>query len=237
MSFAVSVAPPSISKVVSAADNVSAPAPGGLISMYGTQLSPTNLAATQMPVPTVLANSCVAVNGQPIPVIFVSPTQINAQMPFEASGDVTVQVLTPGGSSPFFNLVVPPTAPAVFLSATAGPVTNLPAVVDASNGLLVTDSNPVHRGDTLVIYLTGLGQTSPAVPDGTPSPVASALTPPTVQFGTQSVNVSYAGLAPGEVGVNQINVTVPNTTPEGLSVPLTITQGGVSSTISLRVVQ
>ena len=144
--YAASVAPPQISRVVSAADGISPAAPGGLISLYGSQLSPTNLATSQIPVPTALANSCVTVNGQPIPLVFVSPDQINAQMPVEAVGDVTVQVHTPGGESHNYNMVVVPNAPAVFLSGVAGPETNLPTVIDASNNLLVTDSNPVHRG-------------------------------------------------------------------------------------------
>ena len=66
---------------------------------YGSNLSPTNLATSQIPLPTALANSCLTVNGQPMPLIFVSPTQINAQMPFQAVGDVTVVVHTPGGTS------------------------------------------------------------------------------------------------------------------------------------------
>ena len=106
--------------------------------------------------PTALANSCVTVNGQPMPLIFVSPKQINAQMPLEALGAVTVNVHTPGGVSDNYNMTVAPNAPAVFLSGQAGPQTNLPTVVRATNNLLVTDSNPMHTGDTLVMYLTGL---------------------------------------------------------------------------------
>jgi uncharacterized protein (TIGR03437 family) len=168
------VAPPQITKVVSAADGVSPAAPGGLISIYGSQLSPTNLATSEIPLPTALANSCVTIDGQPIPLIFVSPNQVNAEMPIEALGDVTVDVYTPGGESANYNMVVLPNAPAVFLSGVAGPDTNLPTVIDASNNLLVTDSNPVHHGDTLVIYLTGCGLTNPTVADGQPSPSRSA---------------------------------------------------------------
>lgn len=237
--YAASVAPPQISSVVSAADGVSPAAPGGLISLYGSQLSPTNIATSQMPVPTALANSCVTINGQPMPLVFVSPNQINAQMPIEAVGDVTVQVHTPGGESDNYNMVVVPNAPAVFLSGVAGPETNLPTVIDASNDLLVTDSNPVHRGDTMIIYLTGCGQTSPVVADGQPapsSPLAITITPPSVTLGGSTLSVSYAGLTPGEVGLCQINASVPGSAPTGLSIPLTISQGGFSQSVSLRVI-
>lgn len=238
--YDAAVAPPSISAVVSAADGTSPVAPGGLVTIFGSQLNPTNLATKQIPVPTALGNSCVTVNGQPMPMIFVSPTQINAQMPFQAFGDTVVIVHTPGGVSNNFNLTIQPTAPAVFLSASAGPLTNLPTVLKADTGLLVTDSDPVQRGDTLVIYLTGLGQVSPAVTNGMPAPanpLATALTAPIVTLGNVNLPVLYAGLSPGEVGVYQINVQVPGSVPQGLSVPLTISQGGFTGTLNLRVVQ
>src|SRR5262249_10566995 len=90
--YAASVAPPQISSVASAADGKSPVAPGGLIQISGNQLSPTNLASSQIPLPTALANSCLTVNGQPIPIVFVSPNQINAQMPFQAIGNATLVV-------------------------------------------------------------------------------------------------------------------------------------------------
>ncbi len=238
-SYAASVAPPQIAAVVSAADSKSPAAPGGLITLYGSNLSPTNLATSQIPVPTALANSCITVNGQPIPLIFVSPTQINAQMPFQAVGAETIQVHTPGGTSDNFNLTVQPTAPAVFLSGVAGPQTNLPTVIRLDNGLLATDSNPIHRGDILILYLTGLGQTNPAGLTGYPAPgdpLATALTLPTVSIGGVNLPVSYAGLAPGEVGVYQINVQVPGSTPVGLGLPLTINQGAGTVTVPMRVI-
>jgi uncharacterized protein (TIGR03437 family) len=160
-------------------------------------------------------------------------------MPSQAVGDVTVNVHTPGGVSDNFNLTVLPNAPAVFLSGVAGPETNLPVVIRTENNLLVTDSNPIHPNDTLVIYLTGCGRTNPGVGDGLPSPghpLANVLSPATLQLGGVSLPVLYAGLAPGEVGVCQMNVTVPRSAPTGLSMPLSINQGGFNQTLGVRVV-
>ncbi len=241
-SYAASVAPPQINSVVSAADFSTSLAPGGLVSVFGNQLSPVNLATSEIPLPTALANSCLSVNGQPIPVLFVSPNQINAQMPFQASGNVTLVLRTPGGTSNNYNLVVLPNAPSVFLSGVAGPETNIPTVVRNDDGGLVTDSHPIHRksNTALVIYLTGLGLTSPAVPTGMPAPMApslaTSLTSPTVTLGGVQLRLLYSGLAPGLVGVNQINVEVPNNVPDGLSVPLVIGQGTSSTAIGVRVV-
>jgi uncharacterized protein (TIGR03437 family) len=238
-SYAASVALPQITKVVSAADLASPVAPGGLVSILGNQLSPVNLATSQIPLATALASSCLTVDGQPMPLVFVSPNQINAQMPSQAVGDVVIQVHTPGGLSDNFNLTVQPTAPAVFMSGTAGPETNLPVVVRSANNLLVTDSNPIHRNDSITIYLTGLGNTSPAVGDGLPAPanpLAFAMTVPQIFLGGTQLEVDFAGLAPGEVGVYQINAKVSNSTPTGLNMPLIISQGGSVQSLSLRVV-
>jgi uncharacterized protein (TIGR03437 family) len=237
--YAASVAPPQVAKIVSAADGTSPAAPGGLISIYGNQLSATNLATSEIPLPTALANSCLTVNGQPMPLIFVSPNQINAQMPAQALGDVTVQVHTPGGISDNYNMIVQPTAPAVFLAGVAGPNTNLPTVIRAQNNLLVTDSNPIHRNDTLIIYLTGCGNTNPPIPDGLPAPsdpLARTVVAPTVGLGNTSLPVIYGGMTPGQVGLCQFNVSVPSSTPTGLGMPLTIVQGGMAQTLKLRVV-
>lgn len=236
--FDASVAPPKIQAVVNAADGTASIAPGGLISIYGQQFSPVNLATNQIPLPTALANSCLTVNGLPVPILFVSPSQINAQMPFEAQGNVTLILRTPGGVSDNYNTVVLPGAPSVFRAAIDG-VGVVPTVVRNTNGEMVTAANPVHTNDVLVIYLTGLGATNPAVPTGMPGPsdpLAISILSPEVTLGGAKLPLLYAGLAPGEVGVYQINVKVPSSTPTGLSIPLSITQGGVNTTIQVRVV-
>jgi uncharacterized protein (TIGR03437 family) len=238
--YDASVAPPKISSVVNAGNGGTDIAPGGLISVYGTQLSPVNMASSEIPLPTALANSCLSVNGLPVPILFVSPNQVNAQMPFQAIGDVTLILRTPGGQSDNYNLVIEPNAPSVFLSG-VGPGVNVPTVVRNDDNQLVTPSHPIHRkSDTaLVIYLTGLGPTAPAVASGQPAPsgtLAYTLTQPTVTLGGINLPVLFSGLAPGLVGVDQINVTVPFNVPDGMSVPLVITQGDASTTIPERVV-
>jgi uncharacterized protein (TIGR03437 family) len=238
-SYAASVAPPQIASIVSAADGSPQVAPGGLISIYGTNLSPVNVATNQIPLPTALGDSCLTVNGLALPLIFTSSTQINAQLPFQAVGNVTIILRTPGGVSDNYNLVIQPGAPAVFRASISGYDTPIPTVVRADNQTIVTTSNPVHTGDTLIVYLTGLGQTSPAVAAGLPAPsnpLAFAIVAPTVTLGGVSLPVAYAGLTPGQVGLYQINVTVPRNAPTGLTVPLNITQGSGATSVPVRVV-
>ncbi len=238
--YDAAVAPPQITSVVNAGSGGSDIAPGGLISVYGSQLSPVNMVSSEIPLPTALANSCLSINGLPVPILYVSPNQVNAQMPFQAIGDVTLILRTPGGQSDNYNLVIEPNAPSVFM-ATVGAETNIPTVVRNDDNELVTPSHPIHRDSNtaLVIYLTGLGPTSPAVGTGQPAPsnpLAITLTQPTVTLGGVELPVLYSGLAPGMVGVDQINVSVPFTVPEGMSVPLQISQGTASTTIPERVV-
>jgi uncharacterized protein (TIGR03437 family) len=210
-----------------------------LISVFGRELSPVNLATRQIPLPTALGESCLTVNGLPLPVVFVSPTQINAQLPFQAEGNTTMILRTPGGVSDNFNLTVLPAAPSVFRNGVAGDQSNLPAVVRAANRLLVTASNPIHRGDAITIYLTGMGKTTPAIEAGEPAPnepLAAALIPPRVLLGEVELPVSFAGLVPGEVGVYQINASVPRSVPLGLEIPLVISQSGPATSLVVRVV-
>ena len=232
------VAPPTLNQVVNAADGTVPVAPGGLVTVLGGQLSPVNIATSEIPVPTALGESCLAVNGVPVPMLFASPSQINAQLPFEVSGDATMVLHTPGGDSNPLSFTVLPTAPAVFRTGVAGPQTGIPTVVRVTNNQLVTLSNPIHRGDTIVIYATGLGATVPPVPTGfagPAAPLAMAAIVPDVTLGGVTLPLYYAGLAPGEVGVYQINALVPGWAPVGMQLPLTIAQGSVS-TLTVRVI-
>ena len=239
-SYDSSVAPPRITGVVNAADMSPSVAPGALMSIFGANMSPVNVATIEMPLPTALGDSCLTVNGLPVPLIFMSPTQINAQMPFQAVGNVTLIVRTPGGVSDNYNLVIQPTAPGVFRSSVQGDNSLIPTVIRAENQTIATTSIPVHRGDTLSIYLTGMGQTAPPVEAGLASPanpLAVVVAPATVTLGGVALQVAYAGLAPGPVGVYQINVVVPRNVPTGLTVPLNITQGNGSTSLPVRVVE
>ena len=237
--YDAAIAPPAIEQVVNAADFSRPVAPGSLITVLGSRLSPVNAASSEMPLPRALGQSCLLANGTPIPLVFVSSSQINAQLPYTAAGSVGLTLYTPGGISDTFYINVASTAPAVFRSGTAGPLTGLATVVRAANNQLATPANPVRRGDVLVIYLTGLGATAPAVTEGEAapaSPLAVAVEQPLVTLGGKNLPVEYAGLTPRLAGVYQINVRVTDDVPAGLNVPLRIEQSSGSTAVELRVV-
>ncbi len=238
--YDTSVAPPVVKSLLNAADGSKLVAPGGLISIYGQNLSPVNIATKEIPLPTALGDTCLTVNGVAVPMLFVSPTQINAQLPYNLEGNVTMILRTPGGVSDNYNFTILPAAPTVFVSAVVGSDTGVATIFRATNGQLVTPSNPVHPGDVLVIYLTGMGRTYPEVEAGIPaptSPLAWASITPTVDLAGVGLPVLYAGLTPEQIGVYQINVSVPHWVSKGFSQPLKITQGSQTATLNVRVVE
>jgi uncharacterized protein (TIGR03437 family) len=239
-SYDAAVAPPKITAVVNAADGQLPVAPGGLISIYGQQMSPVNIATSQIPLPTALGDSCLTVNGVAVPMLFVSPQQINGQLPVNVDGNAQMTLRTPGGISDNFNFGILPAAPSIFRSGTAGPETGLATITRADNGELITPTNPVHPGDSIVIWATGLGRTTPSIDSGMPAPsdpLPYAVIQPTVLIGGVALDIQYAGLVPGSVGLYQINATVPRSVPLGLSMPLLVTQGGSSTSLDVRVVK
>jgi uncharacterized protein (TIGR03437 family) len=238
--FDVALAKPNIERVVNLADGSTNVAPGGLISVFGTNLSSVTASNTELPVPTTLGESCMTINGILAPLFFASPMQVNAQLPFEVSGSATMILRAPGGTSNSFNFTVLPSAPAIFHTGTAGPDTGLPTIFRATNNELVTLSNPIHPEDIIVIFATGLGYTSPAVPTGhaAPSdPLALAQIQPVITIGGVPLEVQFAGLVPGQVGVYQINARVPYTVPRGMQVPMAISLGEQQVTLNVRVVK
>ena len=224
---------PVISSVTNSADGSTKVAPGGLVQIAGAGLAPFAASASGLPLPTALGDTCVTVNTVALPLFSVAPSQIAAQLPFVPAGPATVIVRNPGGISSAYGFTILAQAPAIFHSS------GLATVVRDDNGQLVNFTNPLHPNQSITIYLTGMGTTTPLPGLGAAAPanpLAVADAAPTVTLGNASLGVTYAGLTPGEVGVYQINAQVPGVVQEGTSVALTITQGGVSTSLAVRVV-
>jgi uncharacterized protein (TIGR03437 family) len=171
-------------------------APGELVSIYGANLAPT--AASDGSLPTTLGGVQVLVNGTPAPIDYVSPGQINAVIPISLNPNTTpvatIQVVNQGAPSNTVYNYLSETGPGVFNSAT-----NLPAVqhVDFS---MVNASSPAQIGETLLVYLTGLGQVDAA---------GNALNAITASIGGVPATIQFAGTRSAVGGAYQMNVTVP----------------------------
>jgi uncharacterized protein (TIGR03437 family) len=182
----------------------------------------------------------VTVNDSVIPLFMVSPAQINGQLNGNTPPTGQLVVHTPDGSSDPFTIKTEGAAPSVIQIPTGTGSGTVGAVYRASNNLPVTLTNPVHKGDHLIIYASGLGETSPPVAAGSPAPTdppAVVLDTPVVTLDGANCPVTFAGLAGGQVGVYRIDVNVPQGVQQGLQIPLTISQGGSASTVYVRVVQ
>ena len=230
---------PRISAITNPANFTTDVATGGLITLFGEQLSEVTASADATPLPTTLGNTCVSMNGLILHLLYVSPTQINAQASFRLAGGVSTIVHGPGGLSDIFLSQINVTAPAIF--NVAGPDESVhPAVFRLTNNELATLSNPFRRGEVGVIFLTGLGPVVPLVLDGFPassSPLSTTTIIPVVGVGGAGAEVLFSGLVPGFVGLNQINFVIPPGAPLGLQVQVTVTDGAVFETFFVRIVE
>lgn len=225
---------PAISQggVITAAGYVAAIARGAVGSLYGTGLADATESATSVPLPRSLAGVTVTVNGVNAPLWFVSPGQVNFQVPFEAplTGAVSVVVTKNGVSSQTANVQVAEYAPGVFMYE-RGPGAFDPIVIRQDSSI-VSPSNPTAPGEILVVYGTGLGNLTSLPRTGDlsqSSPLARSQAMPTITLGGAPVEVQFSGLTPGAVGLAQFNIKVPSTLPTASTLPLVIQFGSVSS--------
>jgi uncharacterized protein (TIGR03437 family) len=204
--------------------------PGSIVSIFGTALaSGTAQAATNSP-PTTLQSTQVLMNGIAAPLFYVSPTQINAEVPWEVSGlfvtDLTVQVISNGVQSNVVTTPLAATAPGIF------------AVVHNADNTLVTSAKPAVPGEYLVVYCTGLGTVSNQPPTGTAapmSPLSYTAQNSTVTIGGLSASVPFSGLAPGFTGLYQVDAQVPASVASSSAAPLVLSIGGASITVAIAV--
>ena len=187
---------------------------GELISLYGANIGPDTLqVASTVPFPTTLAGVQVLINNTPAPLYFVSSTQIAAIVPYGITAPVAqFQVVYNQTSSNVVTEFVNATTPGV-LTIPSGGLGH--AAAEHSDGSLVTPSHPAQIGETIAVYVAGLGDTFPSVVEGTPGISSATSNTITAFVGGLSAPVQYAGLAPGLVGLYQVNVQIPGTAPAG----------------------
>ena len=210
--------------VVSAATYKAETSPGALASVFGSGFASQNIGST-FPLGTTLAGVSVKVNDKLAPVLYITPGQVNFQIPWETSiGTATVTVIVNGKTSAAVSVPVSIAAPGLFVSSAGR------AAVQNAGSSTNSPSNPAKVGSTVTAYLTGSGPVSPSVADGAPSPTPAAQVTSSVSatIGSASADVSFAGLAPGFVGLLQMNIVVPSGLANG-TYPLAVTIAGEKS--------
>jgi uncharacterized protein (TIGR03437 family) len=224
-------------------------AQGSLASLFGNQLAAGQSTVSATTWPISLLNRQLLVNDSlAAPIYYMGTGQVNFQVPMNAPlGTDRIAVVTAdtgelvaGGT-----LLVSSAAPGIFTSNQSG--SGQGAVLNQDNSIN-SSSNPAPAGSTVVLYGTGQGQVSPAVPDGTAAPLtplSNTVAVPT-SSGSTCLNsqpsmcvavgstgfgdVKYSGLAPGYIGLWQINVVIPAGTPSG-AVPVRVLINGAPSNV------
>jgi len=227
-----------VAGVGNAASGQTAYAPGMLVAVYGTGLGSFVQQAQAIPLPQYLAGFEASINGYPCPLWYVSPNQVNLQIPYEISpGPATLSV-----GNPFQNVNY-------VLSVSS----NAPGIFMFSDGT-VNPSRTAARGQETFLYITGEGQVAPSLADGaTPASNTALASLPkpqsivTVTVGgitagqynpasPSSSTLNFIGIAPGLVGVTQINFTIPNSVPTGQQ-QVVVTVGNQASNAAIMTIQ
>ena len=205
----LSALPPKMSRggVVNAATNRPGLVPGSLAVMYGASMARSGETADSWPLPLSLANVAVTVNGVAAPLLFVSPQQINFQVPWNlGEGAASVDVTLDGGTSDALEVQLVHAAPGIF------------GAVHGADFSPVNASHPASAGELLSVYATGLGPVTIRVSDGEPTPPGTLSSTAEAVHATLNgvpLEVQFAGLAPGLAGVYQVNVKLPETVASG----------------------
>lgn len=242
--------------VVNAASSVGlAVAPGEMVAIYGTNLGP-GAPASQQPdangnFGTQLAGTTVSFNGINAPLLYTSPTQIDAIVPYAMANATmaSISVNYQGQGVVSTNVPIVASFPGIFTMTGTG--SGQAAAVN-QNGTINSLTNPAAQGSVVAIYLTGEGPTNPAGTDGAstplpPAPPRAPLQGVSVYLSGQPVGVTYAAEAPGAVaGLMQINVQIPTnliqTSNAGpVAVPVVVVIGNsftnTSPSVTIAVVQ
>jgi uncharacterized protein (TIGR03437 family) len=225
-------------------------APGSWVELYGTNLASTTRSWTAADfsgttAPTSLSGTSVSIGDQPAFIDYISPTQVNVQVPSNiATGPQPLTVTAATGTSTAYTINVSATepgllAPSSFLIGGTQYIVALftdgVTYVLPPGAITGVTSQPAKPGDAIVLYGIGFGATTPNIPAGQIAGESNTLTSSfQLSIGGQPATVEYSGLAPGFVGLYQFNVTVPNVAA-GNAVPVTFTLNSISGTQTLSI--
>ena len=206
----------SITGLGNAASGVQAFAPGQLVAVYGTGLvSALKIAATQ-PLPLSLNGTTATVNGIAAPLWFVSPSQINLQIPYETSVGPAVLAINNGGKLASYNFTVQSTAPGIF--------------TDLSKNMVPVSSGA--PGQTIYGFITGDGEVNSLLFTGATNTSSSSFPKSrqalSMTVGGLPATVVFNGIVPGLIGVTQVNFTIPADIQPGIQ-PVVVRVGTIDS--------
>jgi uncharacterized protein (TIGR03437 family) len=205
-------------------------APGTIVQIYGSGLAAQTVAGSTLPLLTSLGGTSVIIGGIAAPLYFVSPGQVNAQVPFELTAGQPYEVIVNANGA----LTTPQTIQAGTVSPGIAEYASGYAIAQhVANSSLITDASPAMPGEYVVVYLAGMGPTNVPVASGAvspTSPLAQTTDVPTITLNGEAVtNVLFSGLTPTLAGLYQIDLQVPANAPNG-DLTLVVNQPGFQGT-------
>jgi uncharacterized protein (TIGR03437 family) len=224
--------PPSVSSIVDAASGLAGPvAPGEIVVLSGAQLGPpilTHYTVNDMLAVGAQLSGCrVLFGAASAPILYTSETQVSVVVPYSvAAADVPVTLEFQGQASVPLTIAVAPAAPALFTTDSSG--AGQAAAIN-QDGSINSAANPARVGETISLFATGVGQTSPTGIDGklggnTPPQPLSLVT---VTVGGMPAQVRYAGGVPWVVaGMTRIDALIQSGVQPGATVPVAVQVGG-----------
>ncbi len=220
-----------------ATDPGGAIAPGTIVSIFGSNLASETQVAMTVPLSTSLAGTTVTFNDVPSPLFFVSAGQVNIQVPFEIpAGAVTLKVTRSTGSASQ-SITLAAVSPGLFTLNAQG--TGAAAALHADTFQVVNASAPARPGEFLLLFCTGLGVVDPPLASGQAAPTTTlhrTVGTPLVNVANAPAEVTFSGLAPGFVGLYQVNIRLPASTARGTQ-PVQIVMNGIASNTATVEVQ
>jgi uncharacterized protein (TIGR03437 family) len=232
---------PAITAVVNGASFVGGGVvPGEIATAFGTNLTSTNgiNLTSGLPLPTTFLTDSLTVNNQQAALFAVDNVngqqQYNFQVPWEVSSGPTVTISASNNSTSSASITVPvlTAQPGIFNYSAGG---NTYGAILHANFQLANTANPAKPGETVLIYCTGLGAVSSPPEDGEPGNAQMTMATPTVTIGGTKAMVSFSGLAPGFVGLYQVNAVVPESLAAGNQPVIVDASGAFSNSVFLPV--
>jgi len=205
-------------------------APGSVVAIYGIHLASDNFTSPAARLATTLDNVTVRAGGQAVPLFFVSPGQINVQLPSNLpTGEHFLTVHMDGKPDATAAFAVSRNAPGLY-----GTVANAEtfAVAAHQDGSAISVSSPARRGEIVSLYGTGFGPYNPEPPDGaavssgTKYPLADAAK---IVVGERQIEPVWAGAAAGKVGVTVVQLKIDESIPHASNVGLKVLVNEVES--------
>jgi len=207
-------------------------APGSLITLFGKNFSTETASAAGFPLPTTLAGVRVILNGAPAPLMYVSPTQINAVVAADAwlgRGGVIIQ--NGLGQNRQVPITVTETAPELFIWDSGD------VIAFNEDGTMNGAANPAAAGSVITVYLTGVGPVDPPVPTGSPAglqPLSVSTADYSAEVGGAPAEVEWLGMAPGYSGLGQANIRIPEGLTGRMSIKLFINGEWSNSNVTVQ---